>query len=120
MNTLSIGNAGEDLACTLLEKKGFEIVARNYRVRGGEIDIIARRKKLLVFVEVKKRVSSSAFGGPLAAVTVSKQNKIAQTAACYLKENPVKFDSIRFDVITVLPGGAEHLESAFTPTRFSI
>lgn len=117
MNTT--GQAGEARAATFLEGKGYRILARNYRVRGGEIDLVAQDKKTLVFVEVKAR-SYTAFGGPLAAVTPAKQRKIALAATQFLKEKSLKFDSIRFDVVCVLPEQIDHLEGAFTPARTTL
>lgn len=114
------GDAGETAACLLLEQKGYRILARNYRCKTGEIDIVAQRKNVLAFVEVKTRASSVAFGGPIAAVTAAKQRKIASAATSFIKEKGVKFDSIRFDVVTVLPQGLEHLENAFSPQRNSL
>ena len=91
-------------------------MARNYRKPCGEIDIIAMQRDMLVFVEVKKR-ASQAFGGPILAVTPAKQHKIALTAQHFIKENAPKFDSIRFDVVCLLPGKIEHICNAFTPQR---
>ena len=116
MNTIQSGNEGEDTACQYLQQKGYHIVARNYRKPCGEIDIIATYKNTLIFVEVKKR-ASSAFGGPAAAVTLSKQKKIVLTAQHFIKENAPKFDNIRFDVVCLQPGKTEHIEQAFFPQR---
>ncbi|MBO7238445.1 MAG: YraN family protein [Elusimicrobiaceae bacterium] len=116
MNTTQSGALGEDAACRYLAEKGYRVIARNYRKPCGEIDLIALNKKTLVFVEVKKR-ASRAFGGPISAVTPSKQHKIALTAQYFIKENAPKFDSIRFDVVCLLPGELEHIENAFIPRR---
>lgn len=116
MNTQQSGVAGEQAACDYLAAKKYRIVARNYRKPCGEIDIIAFNGKTLVFVEVKKR-ASRAFGGPIAAVTAAKQRRITLTAYYFIKENAPKFDSIRFDVVCLLPGELEHIENAFTPQR---
>ncbi len=116
MNTCQSGALSEDAACQYLQHKGFCILARNYRQPCGEIDIIARDGKTLVFAEVKKR-ASGAFGGPLAAVTGAKQRKITLAAECYIKENTPKFDSIRFDVVCLLAGQITHIPNAFSPRR---
>lgn len=116
-HTQESGNAGETQACDFLTAKGYKILARNYRCKTGEIDIIAQQKKFLVFIEVKTRASSHAFGGPVAAVTPAKQRKIALAATLYIKETALKFDSIRFDIISVLPQQIDHIENAFTPLR---
>ena len=116
MNTTQSGALGEDAAYHYLTAKKYRIVARNYRKPCGEIDLIALDGKTLVFVEVKKR-ASRAFGGPILAVTPAKQHKIALTAQYFIKENAPKFDSIRFDVVCLLPGQTEHIENAFIPRR---
>lgn len=116
MNTIQSGNQAEQTACRYLTEQGCRILARNYRKPCGEIDIIACDKKTLIFIEVKKR-ASNAFGGPAAAVTAAKQRKIAVTAQYFIKEKAPKFDSIRFDVVCLLPGKVEHIINAFIPQR---
>ena len=111
-----LGLAGEERAAEFLKAKGYRLLERNFAVPGGEIDIIAQDKKTLVFVEVKAR-AYTAFGGPLMAVTPAKQKKIAHTAEVYLQAKGLKFDSIRFDVVCVLPEKIEHIENAFIPGR---
>ncbi len=119
MNTTQAGFLAEDKAVALLLSKGHRIIARNYRQQCGEIDIISYDGKTLVFSEVKQR-KSDAFGGPIAAITKRKQNKIVQTAVLYIKENAPKFDSIRFDAICLLGEQATHIPNAFTPTRSTL
>lgn len=119
MNTKQTGQHGEELAAQLLEKKGYQILARNFSTPQGELDLVACDHTTLVFVEVKTR-SYEAFGGPLAAVTPAKQRRIARTATEYIKINSPKFDSIRFDVICILPGQTEHIENAFIPSRTTL
>ena len=116
MNTKQTGQQGEEDAARLLQCKGSKILARNFYTPQGELDIIAQQKAMLVFVEVKTR-AYEAFGGPLAAVTPAKQKRISLAAQQYIKIKSPKFDSIRFDVICILPGRAEHIENAFTPQR---
>jgi putative endonuclease len=94
--TLS-GRQAEEEACRLLKEAGYKIVARNWRCRYGEIDIIARDGATLVFVEVKAR-SGDAFGGAGAAVDVRKQRRIAITASLFLEEMECMLPS-RFDVV---------------------
>lgn len=92
-----VGNEGEDLIANYLEKQGFTIEERNYRKRGGEIDIIARNKDLIVFVEVKRRIQS--YFNLSEVITVAKQYKIIQTARAYKAEKRLFGDFIfRFDV----------------------
>ena len=119
MNTRQAGNEGEEQATRFLRNQGYQILARNFRAAGGELDIVARHKDTLVFVEVKTRASTG-FGGPAAAVTHTKQMRITHAAMQYLKAKSPKFDSIRFDVICVLPGTIEHIPNAFTPARTTL
>ncbi|MDR0646493.1 MAG: YraN family protein [Elusimicrobiota bacterium] len=113
------GDEGEDKAAEFLKAKGYKILARNYASKYGEIDIIARLKNAIVFVEVKTRASMS-YGGGVAAVNVSKQNKITKTAITYIKENKPKFDSITFDIITITDGKIEHIQNAFAIEGYTI
>jgi putative endonuclease len=89
------GRSGEDLAAQHLKQQGYIILERNYRLRIGEVDIIARDGEDLVFIEVKTRRSKK-FGSPFEAVDVRKQKKIFNIAAAYLqgKELPVRFDVV--------------------------
>ena len=96
----SLGKMGEDLACAELQRRGYAIVARRYRSRFGEIDIIANHEETIVFVEVKAR-DGDEFGGGAAAVTPWKQRRIAQMAVDYLSRNNLHDRACRFDVVTV-------------------
>ncbi len=96
-----IGKVGEQLATAYLKQNGFHIIERNYRQKWGEIDIIARDKKTIVFVEVKTR-KSNRFGSPFEAVTTRKQQQIARTAHDYLCRNNLFNKSARFDVIGII------------------
>ena len=96
----SLGKMGEDLACTELERRGYAILARRYRSRFGEIDIVANHEETIVFVEVKAR-DGDEFGGGAAAVTAWKQRRIAQMAIDYLSRNNLHDRACRFDVVTV-------------------
>jgi len=93
--------------------RGFEVVARNWRSRQGEIDLVARRAGLLVFCEVKTR-ASTAFGAPFEAVTRAKQARLRRLAAEWLRGAPRtgRYD-LRFDVASVLGPSIEVLEGAF-------
>ena len=94
------GAAAETLAADFLARRGVEIIARNYRCRGGEIDLIARDRDMLVFVEVRLR-SSVAFGGAAASITATKRRRLARAAGHYLaklgREPPCRFDAILLD-----------------------
>lgn len=115
----SLGVRGEDMAVDFLEKKGYTILCRNYRCRSGEIDIIARRKKILSFIEVKTR-RTRAFGTPQEAVTPRKQHKIGRVALDFLQRHKLENQPARFDVVAVDfscgDGLIEFIENAFELT----
>ena len=94
------GRRSERLALNYLKLNGYRIVETNYRSHAGEIDIIAREKGTLVFVEVKAR-SSRRFGSPKGAVTPAKQRKISMAALDYLKRTSQTETSARFDVVSI-------------------
>ena len=97
---LPTGPAGEEEAAVFLQKRGYKILERNYRKRMGEIDIIARDKNTLCFIEVKTR-SSDTLGSPAEAVTKQKQRQIIKLSLYYLKENNISDPQVRFDVVTI-------------------
>ena len=104
----TLGRLGEDLVTKRLVNAGWEILARNWRspdplVR-GELDVVAvdPGDRALVFVEVKTRRSATAFGGPLAAVTHTKQAKLRQLGVSFLRETGTRARLVRFDVIGVV------------------
>lgn len=116
-NAAGLGRLAEGFVAQRLCEMGCEVLARNYHSRFGEIDIIARRGGLLLFVEVKARKGGSLVS-PFEAVTPGKQRKILLTAGQYLAENPGPLQP-RFDVAAVYmqAGRAvkmEYLENAFT------
>src|SRR5688572_31794938 len=96
----SLGKMGEDLACAELRRRGYELIARGYRTKYGEIDIVARDGDTTVFVEVKARAGDE-FGGAAAAVTAWKQRKVALMAMDYLGRHRLEDQPCRFDVVTV-------------------
>lgn len=98
---IALGKAGEEIAADFLKKSGYKIVEVNYRCPIGEIDIVARDKNELVFVEVKAR-KSSALGYPEEAVGIKKQKKMSQLASWYLQEKKLNDARARFDVVAVL------------------
>lgn len=98
---LYLGRVGEELAADFLKKNGYRILARNYKTKLGEIDIIARDKQTVCFIEVKTRQSSN-FGLPQEAVFKAKQRQIAKAALVFLKENRLLEKSARFDVVSVM------------------
>src|ERR1039458_3387089 len=92
------GNKGEKLAAEYLEAKGYEILHKNWKGDGCEIDIISRDKKTVVFVEVKMR-SDAGYGWPEQAVNKAKQQHIAKAANAYIETNKIE-DEIRFDIVS--------------------
>ena len=104
------GKQSEQLAADHLKRKGYRIVETNYRCPVGEIDIIARQKETLVFVEVKAR-RSIRFGSPKAAVTAAKQRKLSMAALDYLKRSNQVDARARFDVVSIdTTGGKPDIE----------
>lgn len=99
MNRREIGNAGEGIVCAFLEQHGYTIRERNYTVRGGEIDIIAAKDDVIVFVEVKLRKEGAVVSGE-EAVTKSKQHCLINAAERYLLTLPEPMNC-RFDVAAV-------------------
>jgi putative endonuclease len=107
-----LGAAGEAAVAARYRASGYEVVARNWRCRDGEIDLIARKGATLVFCEVKTR-SSSAYGSPAAAVTADKQKRLRRLALRYLAEASGPRRRLRFDVAAVTPDSIDIIESAF-------
>jgi putative endonuclease len=97
----AVGARGEDLAVKYLKKKGFKVIERNYHCSAGEIDLIARDKDSLVFVEIKAR-SSSEYGLPQEFVDRFKQRKMIEAARFFMAERRVTEDiPARFDVVAI-------------------
>lgn len=94
------GEKGEAIAVRYLKKQGYKILENNYRNRLGEIDIIAKDRETIVFVEVKAR-RSPLYGNPKWAVTPRKQRKISMVALAYLKSTDQNDVRARFDVVAV-------------------
>ena len=98
--TKTLGKKGEDIAAAFLEKKGYNILFRNYKCSFGEIDIIAKHKKILSFIEVKTR-STKKYGLPQEAVTPAKQAKISRVALEFVQRYKMENRAARFDVGSV-------------------
>ena len=96
----NIGKTGEDLAVAELEARGYAILARRYRTRHGEIDVVARERDTTVFVEVKARTSAE-FGGGADAVTPWKQRRLVSMATDYLVRHRLTERPCRFDVVAI-------------------
>jgi putative endonuclease len=107
----ALGAAGEDLAAAWYEAEGYRVLARNWRCRDGELDLVVARPDVLVFCEVKTR-RSDAYGGPAAAVTHAKQQRIRGLALRWLREHEVHAPALRFDVVAIrkVRGHAPHIE----------
>lgn len=108
------GAAAEDLAAAYLGARGVRILARNYRLKGGEIDLVGELGGTLLFVEVRLR-SRSDFGGAAASVTRSKQRRLMLAAHHYLQrhgERPCRFDCVLMDRLD--PARIEWLRDAFS------
>ncbi|MFR9751907.1 YraN family protein [Nocardia sp. 004] len=113
----ALGARGEELAADFLRAAGMEIIARNWRCRYGELDLIVLDRDVTAFVEVKTR-SGLGYGAPAESVTAVKQRRIRRLALLWLAEQDGSWRRIRFDVVSVLvaPGRApviEHLEAVF-------
>ena len=115
---LQTGLRGEEIAARALEVRGYRILARRYRTRAGEIDLVAEDGTTLVFVEVKARRSGE-FGEPVEAVTWRKQHRIVAMAADYLARTGQAERPVRFDVVGIaMDGDASTVEiytDAFRP-----
>ena len=113
----AVGAYGERVAVRLLEDEGYVVLDRNWRCRSGELDVVAMRGGVVVFVEVKCR-RSEAFGPPLLAVTPAKIERLRAAAAAWLSEHDLADAAVRFDVMAVVRPAAgaavvEHVEGAF-------
>lgn len=106
------GYAAEEMAASFLEEQGFTILARNYTIRGAEVDIIAREAETIVFVEVKQR-KSSRYAAPRESVTLAKQRRISRAALVWLQREGLGDAPVRFDIVEVLPDGIALLRGAF-------
>lgn len=105
------GAAAEARALAYLQGRGLQPVARNWRVRGGEIDLIMRDGAVLVFVEVRAR-SSAAYGGAAGSIGATKQARLIQAARAYLA-GLSRTPACRFDVVTEQSGELHWLRDAF-------
>lgn len=116
MNHIATGDKGEQFAANYLKRLGYKIIAVKYRAKTGEIDIIAKDKEFLVFAEVKTR-RSTAYGLPAEAVNYRKQQKIINTALCFLKQRGITDSACRFDILEIYLGTeaitCNHITNAF-------
>lgn len=108
--TTTRGREAEARAAGHLEGRGLRVVARNFRIRGGEIDLVCRDGRVLVFVEVRLR-SRADFGGAAASITAAKRRRIVLAAQHYLAGQPAC--DCRFDCVLIDDGQLEWIRNAF-------
>lgn len=117
-NNKAIGYLGENIAVRYLKKHGYKIIERNFSIRCGEIDIIAKHAEFLCFVEVKSR-HLTFFGEPYEFVTYKKKEKLKRTARMWLCMNQASEAKCRFDVISIIfkkndkVDKIQHIKNAF-------
>ena len=112
MTRREVGNRGEDIAARWYESRGYQVLDRNWRCRDGELDLVLRNGRQVVFCEVKHRMGVG-FGTPAEAITREKKQRIRHLAARWLQDAKPRPAEIRFDVAAVLDGEIEVLEGAF-------
>lgn len=114
---IDLGKKGEKLAYTFLRRKGYEVLATNFRYEKTEIDIVCRKDKTIVFVEVKTRTTDM-HGNPEEAVDLKKQEKIVNAAERFIQVHDLLGD-VRFDVVSIIFDGKKekvtHIKDAFFP-----
>jgi putative endonuclease len=108
----AIGKAGEDRAADFLAARGLQLVARNFRVRGGEIDLVCRDGGVTVFVEVRLR-SNGHYGGAAASITAAKQARLIMAARHWQAQHGER--NCRFDCVLIQNDRLEWLRDAFRP-----
>lgn len=114
-----LGAIGEQLAEQWLIARGYRILARNWRVRTGELDLIVQDGEILVFIEVRTRSSTHAFGLPQESIDARKQMKLRQTAQLYIHRNQLFHMQARFDIMGIVLSqdqtepSIEHTPNAF-------
>jgi len=117
-NKRQIGTEKEVMAIKYLQDKNYFIITSNYRIKQAEVDIIARDKDVIVFIEVKYRKNEDC-GHPFEAVDIKKQKRICKAALDYMTKNKISIynTKIRFDVIGILGKEIMHVEDAFEYIR---
>ena len=114
---LKAGRLGERIACRYLMKQGFDILARRYRTRSGEIDMIAFEGGILVFAEVKTRASAE-YGEPFEFVDWEKQQRFRRAAEEFIAQNDLGQYAYRFDIVTVVAPGSPQQRIALYRNSF--
>jgi putative endonuclease len=100
MDRRTLGDWGEEQALRYLSDKGYQLLARNWRMREGEIDLVMEQDLMIVFVEVKTR-KTDRFGSPEESITPGKQKRIRKTCLAYLQENDYENRDWRIDVVAI-------------------
>lgn len=100
----AVGAAAEAAVARWYEQRGWEVVARNWRTRRGELDLVLRRSGMVVVCEVKAR-STDAFGAPVEAISAAKRRRLRSLTGEFLAAHPHPGHSVRIDVASVRPGG---------------
>ncbi|UOD34927.1 YraN family protein [Deferribacteraceae bacterium V6Fe1] len=106
------GKKGEELALNYLKNNGYELIEKNFKSKFGEIDLVMKDGEVVVFVEVKYRLSED-YGSPKDAVTYGKIKKIIKTAEYFIVKNNLN-SLYRFDVVSIFKDNIEHIKNAFT------
>ena len=119
LKTSALGKEGEALALRFLEAQGYRIKEKNFKNKLGEIDIVAKDKDTVCFIEVKTR-TSEAFGLPLEAVSRAKQRKLSQMALSYLKSKNLLDERARFDIISLIKKDAGDPEISLLKDAFEL
>ena len=112
MTRREVGIRGEDIAAKWYEARGYQVLDRNWRCREGELDLVVRHGRQVVFCEVKHRMGVG-FGTPAETITREKKQRIRHLAARWLQDAKPRPAEIRFDVAAILDGEIEVLEGAF-------
>ncbi|MGK0362367.1 MAG: putative endonuclease [Bradymonadia bacterium] len=114
-----VGAAGESAVARFFESKGYVVEARNWHCKLGELDLVVRQAKLIVFVEVRT-VTTDWLGSPIETITSAKQARVGRAADAWLQSSDCDYDNLRFDVVGVRLRRMrapliEHLPNAFVP-----
>ncbi|CAM3066848.1 YraN family protein [Paenibacillus taichungensis] len=113
------GRLGEEAACDWLREHDYRILKRNWRCRRGEIDIVASREDMIIFIEVRSRSGTAQYGTPQESVDIRKMQQVRATASVYLQMTGETNHQIRFDVFAVMLDKAgeivsiDHIMNAF-------
>jgi putative endonuclease len=113
-NTVAVGASAEAAATSLLLQRGYDIVERNFRCAAGELDVVARDRGVLVFVEVRSRTDPD-HGHAAEMVDAHKQRQVSRVAACYLAMRDPSYEEVRFDVVAITGGEVELIQDAWRP-----